>query len=304
MLFPKMKFKPEWQMGASAVIVILAAEAAMTDLTVPMRPIATNEMTTIDIVSQNATALEAAPSMPGIVAEGAESGTESGAAPTDDCQITMDLLEDDNAMIGMTLLAPCLPDTDLLISHAGLVFSAKTMASGSLFLSLPALTEQAKVAVKFSNGETAESSIVIPDIGSMRRFVVQWPESDGFSVHAYEGKAGFDDPGHIWAENLATPSPAGVQDTGYLTLLGDPMTELPMLAQVYTYSSQTQSEIIVEAAVTENNCGFDLMGDALSSVGGKVEKTEITVAMPDCTAIGDYMQLPDLAPDLKLALAN
>jgi len=300
MLFPKMKFKPEWQMGASAVIVILAAEAAMTGLTVPMRPIATNERTTIDIVSQNATALEAAPSMPAIVAE----ETASGTAPIDDCQITLDLLEDDNAMIGMTLLAPCLPDTDLLISHAGLVFSAKTMASGSLFLSLPALTEEAKVAVKFSNGETAESSIFIPEIRLMRRFAVQWPESDGFSVHAYEGKAGFADPGHIWAENLATPRPAGVQDTGYLTLLGDPLTKLPMLAQVYTYPSQTQSEIIVEAAVTEDNCGFDLMGDALSSVGGKVEKTEITVAMPDCTAIGDYVQLPDLAPDLKLALAN
>lgn len=295
MLFPKMKIKPEWQMAVTAVIVVLAAEAAMTGLSGPIRPIATNDAALMDIVSQNAIATDAAPSMPAIAADSAAAA---------DCDITLDLLEDDNAMIGMTLMAPCLPDADVLISHAGLVFSAKTMASGSLFLTLPALTEEAKVAVKFSSGEMAESSISIPEIKSMRRFAVQWPDSDGFSLHAYEGKAGFDDPGHIWAKNLATPRPAEVQETGYLTLLGDPSTELPMLAQVYTYPSQTKSEIVVEAAVTQNNCGFDLMGDAISSVAGKVEKTEITVAMPDCAAIGDYVQLPDLATDLKLAMAN
>ena len=293
MLFPKMR--PEWRMGATAVIVIFAAQAAMTGATGPKGPIASHDLAFMDVVSQNATASDAAPSMPAIV---------DASVPSDGCQITLDLLDDDNAMIGMTLMAPCLPDTDVLIAHAGLVFSAKTMASGSLFLSLPAMTEEAKVSVKFSGGEVAESSISIPEIRSMRRFAVQWPEKDGFSLHAYEGKAEFDDPGHIWAENLATPRPAEVQETGFLTLLGDGSTQMPMLAQVYTYPAQTKSEIVVEAAVTENNCGFDLMGDALSSVGGTLEKTEITVAMPDCSAIGDYVQLPDLAPDLKLAMAN
>lgn len=284
----KIGMKPKWKMATTAAIVIFSTYLAMTALTDPMLQTAT-----VEIVSQNATTPDTAPSMPAILADTASA-----------CQITLDLLQDDNAMIGMTLLAPCLPDQDLLISHAGLVFSAKTMASGSLFLTLPALTAEAKVAVQFSNGETAEAMISTPDIKSMRRFAVQWPESDGFSVHAYEGAAGFDDPGHIWVENLATPLPAKPQKTGYLTLLGDRSTNLPMLAQVYTFPNQTKSEIIVEAAVTENNCGFDLMGDAISSLGGSLEKTEITVAMPDCTAIGDYVQLPDLAPDLKLALAN
>lgn len=291
MLFPKMR--PEWRMGATAVIVIFAAQAAMTGATGPYGPSVGHDLAFMDIVSQNATASDAAPSMPAIVDRSAG-----------DCPITLDLLEDDNAMIGMTVMAPCLPDTDVLIAHAGLVFSAKTMASGSLFLSLPAMTKEAKVSVKFSGGEVAESSISIPEIRSMRRFAVQWPEKDGFSLHAYEGKAEFDDPGHIWAQNLATPRPAEVQETGFLTLLGDGSTKMPMLAQVYTYPAQTKSEIVVEAVVTENNCGFDLMGDALSSVGGTLEKTEITVAMPDCSAIGDYVQLPDLAPDLKLAMVN
>lgn len=291
MLFSKMKIRPEWQMGASAVVVVLSAQMAMTGLTGQKHPLAA-----ADIVSQSATATDAAPSMPAIAVANGPSDTA--------CSITLDLLQDDNAMIGMTLLAPCLPAKDVMITHAGLMFSAKTMASGSLFLSLPALTEDAKVVVKFSNGETAEASIAIPEIRSMRRFAVQWPENDGFGIHAYEGSAGFDDPGHIWAENLATPLPADVPKSGYLTLLGDPETKLPMLAQVYTYPANIKAEIIVEAAVTQNNCGFDLMGDAIASMGGAVEKTEIIVAMPDCAAIGDYVQLSDLAPDVKLALAN
>ena len=291
MLFPKMKISPEWKMGAAAVIVIVVAQGVMTDLTGSAHP-----LTKAEIVSQNATAPEAAPSLPAIAAENALSA--------DDCTITLDLLQDDNAMIGMTLRAPCLPEMDVLISHAGMVFSAKTMASGSLFLNLPALSEDAKVAVKFSSGASAEAAISIPEIRSLRRFVMQWPETDGFSIHAYEGDAGFADPGHIWAENPATPRPADVQETGYLTRLGDSTTKLPMLAQVYTFPAQAKSEVIVEAAVTPKNCGFDLMGDAISSIGGNVEKTEITVAMPNCSAIGDIVQLPDLAADLKLAMAN
>lgn len=305
MLFSKFRLNTEWKMAASAVIVVVSAPWAMSSLTAPLPDTfvapsfaafnagPAQPDLILDLVSQNATAPEAAPSMPAIA-----------ATPSEDCTITLDVLPDENAMIGLTLIAPCLPNSDVLVSHAGLVFSAKTMASGSLFLSLPALTPEAKVVVQFSSGESAEAAISMPDVRSLRRFAVQWPESDGFSLHAYEGNAGFDDPGHIWADNLATPLPARPQETGYLTLLGDRSTNLPMLAQVYTYPAQTEPEIIVEAAVTENNCGFDLMGDAISSVAGKVEKTEITVAIPDCTAIGDFVQLPGLAPELKLALAN
>lgn len=287
MAFSGKKIGPEWQMLATAAVVVIAAQMAMTGLT--------QLRATFDIVSQNAIAPDASPSMPAIAAN---------PVSAEDCSIIMDLLQDDHAMIGVTLLAPCLPNTDVLISHAGLVFSAKTIASGSLFLSLPALTEEAKVAVKFSTGETAEASITIPEVKSIRRFAVQWPENDGFSLHAYEGNAGFDDLGHIWAENLATPLPGKMQETGYLTALGDPSTNLPMLAQIYTYPTKATAEVIVEAAVTANTCGFDLMGDAISSVGGVLEKTEMTVAMPDCTAIGEFVQLPDLSPDLILALAD
>lgn len=283
MVFPKMK--SEWQMIVIATLVILGAHVIMAGLS--QSDVATHGES---LVSQDAIAELAAPAIPAVVAS--------------NCPITLDLLEDANAMIGLTLLAPCLPASDVMIAHAGMIFSAQTMASGSLFLSLPALTRDAKVSVRFTTGETADAAIDVPDIASLRRFVVQWPESDGFALHAYEGDAGFDGAGHIWAQNLAIPFPGEIPNSGYLTLVGDKTTKMPMLAQIYTYPARQPAEVIVEAEVTPNNCGFDLMGDVISSVGGTLEKAEITVAMPECDAVGEFVQIIGLAAEIKLALSN
>ena len=281
MLFPTVTWRDDWKFIAAAIITVLAAEIAMTGL--PLRP------QTAEIVSQNAVAPDAAPTMPAIAAA--------------DCNVTLDLTDDPNAMIGITLLAPCKPNADVIIAHAGMVFTAKTMATGAVFLSLPALTETAKVAVKFSTGEGAEASITVPEITALRRFVVQWPDQDGFAIHAYQNGAGFDDPGHIWSDHPATPG----QD-GYLTVLGDPAVDLPMQAQVYTFPADGKSDVIVEAAVTENTCGFDLMGDAILSAKGVVTPTQITLAMPACDDLGGFVQVPGLAddpqPGAKLARAG
>ena len=85
---------------------------------------------------------------------------------------------------------------------------------------------------------------------------------------------------------------------------GDKTVQMPMFAQIYTYAPDTDAEVIVEAPVTLNTCGLDLMGDTISSLGGIVAQDEITVAMPDCSAVGEFVQLIGLAPDRKLALAN
>ena len=282
MLFPKMKL--DWMMIGIATTAILGAQIFMAGLPSDLaaRP--------FDGVSQDTIAATAAPSIP--------------AVASSDCPITLDLLEDANAMIGLTLLAPCMPVSDVMVMHAGLVFSAQTMASGSLFLSLPALTQDASVAVRFLTGETAEASILLTQQSVPRRFAVQWPENDGFSLHAFEGGADFDTAGHIWAENLGSALPDQMPRSGYLTLLGDKTVQMPMFAQIYTYAPDTDAEVIVEAPVTLNTCGLDLMGDTISSLGGIVAQDEITVAMPDCSAVGEFVQLIGLAPDRKLALAN
>lgn len=287
--------KNDLVMGFAAAAVVLLSGLTMTHLTsgantyAQMAPVAPAAMGAGDIVSQNAIA----PS---------QSGDLPAIAAGDACPISLDLLDDGNAMIGGTLLAPCLPGQNLVIAHAGMVYSAKTLASGALFFSLPALKHPASVDIRFSNGETASASVDIPDAAQVHRVAVQWPFEDGFTLHAFENGAAFGDIGHIWAQNANLPLAGAAAKGGYLTQLGDASVETPLMAQVFTFDPKEKSEILLEAAVTANTCAAELLGDVLVAKGGAVEKTEITLAMPDCSAVGEFVQLglPDFGVDLAL----
>ena len=99
----------------------------------------------------------------------------------------------------------------------------------------------------------------------------------------------------------------GLRPTGgFLTLLGDSTAKNPLLAEVYTYPADpaAKPEIIVESAVTDATCGRELLGETLNAIGGQVFVTELTLAMPDCSGIGDFMVLKNLVLDLNIAAAN
>jgi hypothetical protein len=129
---------------------------------------------------------------------------------------------------------------------------------------------------------------------------VQWPFEDGFTLHAFENGAAFGTKGHIWAQNANLPDAGAAAKGGYMTQLGDASVETPLMAQVFTFDPKEKSEILLEAAVTVNTCAAELLGDVLVAKGGAVEKTEITLAMPDCSAVGEFVQLglPDFGVDL------
>lgn len=222
------------------------------------------------------------------------------------CAPTLDLTVEDNAMIGLTLTAPCNPDERVVLRHAGLAVTARTTAAGSLFLSLPALEPSASVSVLFKSSETVEAAIEVPEVAGMRRFAVQWMADDAFQVHAFENGADYDTPGHVSAASPRTPLPGVPAAGGFLTVLGDGSVDLPMLAEVYSWPQQqdTPVEVVVEAAVTTATCGREVLGETLTSVGGEVFITDLTLAMPECEAAGDILVLKNLVPDLKLAAAN
>lgn len=243
-----------------------------------------------ELVSQNAIAPDASPSMPAIAANA--------------CPVSLDLLDEGNAMIGGTLLAPCLPNQDLVIAHAGMVFSAKTLSTGALFFSLPALKTDGQVDIRFSGGETATGAVPMPDAAGMQRVAVQWPFEDGFVIHAFQDGATFGAQGHIWQDSPNLPDAGAAAMGGYVHLLGDGSVDMPLMAQVFTYDAATPTEVLFEAAVTETNCAGEMMGDVLFSKGGAVEKSEITVAMPPCDALGEYVHLGFAPPSAALAMAN
>ena len=228
------------------------------------------------------------------------------AAP--ECKLTLDLSAEPGAMIGARLLAPCHPDQRIVLHHAGLVVTGQTTATGAMFLGLPALEAVAEVAVVFGNGDRVSAVVELADFAGLHRFGVQWQAGrDAFQLQAYEGGASFGDAGHVSAENPGT-APTGPNQTGdgYLSLLGDATTELPMLAEVYTFPRNPAfgAEVVIEAPVTAVTCGHEMIGETLSSRAGKVTVTELTLAMPECDAVGGFLVLKNLVPDMTLAAAN
>jgi hypothetical protein len=228
------------------------------------------------------------------------------AAP--ECKLTLDLTAEPDAMIGAALLAPCHPGERVVIRHAGLAVTGQTTATGSLLMGLPALEAAATVEVKFGNGEHVSATVALPDFAGLRRFGVQWQaDRDEFQLQAFEGGASYGDPGHRNADSTGV-APIGQHpaDAGYVSLLGDAKTALPMLAEIYTFprKSSLGAEVVIEAPVTAMTCGHEMLGETLSSTVGRVTVTELTLAMPECDAVGDFLVLKNLAPDMTLAAAD
>lgn len=235
-----------------------------------------------------------------------DAADQSAPETANACDVTLELMAEANAMIGVTLLAPCNPSQRVVLRQGGLAITGQTTATGALFTTLPAMERAAIVEASFGDGTAATAEIEVPELASMRRFGVQWQADDAFQVHAFENGATYGQPGHVSAADPHRPAPGLTATSGFLTLLGDTETENPLLAEVYTYPADQTSnpEVVVEAAVTDKTCGRELIAETLTSTAGSVFVTDLTLAMPDCEAVGDYLVLKNLVLDLNMAAAN
>lgn len=229
----------------------------------------------------------------------------SDAAP--DCGLRLALVAVPPAMIDVAFDAPCHPEARAVLRHAGLAVTGQTSLAGTLDLQLPALAALAEVTVALSGGPSVRAEVAVPDLAAYDRVVVQWQNADAFQLHAFEFGADFGSPGHVSAASPAGPDRALGGVGGFLTLLGDSRPDWPLLAEVYTFPSERMArsgavELVLEAAITAETCGRELLGETLEMRrGGEVTRTEIDVGMPECDAIGGFVLLGQLFEDLLLA---
>jgi hypothetical protein len=265
---------------------------AASDLTTP-----TNHAATL------AAPIQPEPQLPKAVAAEAPPAMPAEVIATDPCPVTLDLSNGENAMIGITLVSPCHVNERVVLKHAGLTITAKTTVTGALFTDLPALLQDATVEVMFSDNTSTSAQISVPELADLQRFAVQWQADDAFHIHAFEGPADFDGPGDISNANPQTPVAGVPPKGGFITALGDAATELPMLAEVYTFAAdaRVKPEIAVEAPVTATACGREILGQTLQTNTGVVDISDISLTMPQCDAIGDYLVLKNLASDTNIA---
>ena len=224
-----------------------------------------------------------------------------------DCGLTLTADPVAAAMIDVALSAPCNPNSAVRIGHGALGFVATTNADGALSLSIPALSSPAVITAEIDGLAPAEARAVVPTLDAFDRVAVSWIGVPGIELHAFEFGADNDAAGHVWRGNARNPSWAERAAGGFTTLLGDAGQPFPQMAEVYTFPAAQSPHagvvrLTLEAAVTGANCGGDVVGRAVQVDGGTAgAAVELTLAMPDCDAVGDFLVLNNLFRDLKIA---
>lgn len=210
----------------------------------------------------------------------------------DPCAVKLEVFPEDGAMLGLTMQAPCQPDARVIVAHGGVEVAMRTMATGSLFTSIPAMEPEGRVELRFADGTVARGAAEVPELAAMRRFAVIWQGGDRLELNAFEGEADYGDAGHKTAQN------------GGVMLLGDPMAAPAQMAEVYTFPDPQKARITLEAEVTAQSCGREFTGRTVYAADGAVRGDALTLSLPQCDGAGGFVVLNNPLPDMTLAAAQ
>ncbi|MFK7751952.1 MAG: hypothetical protein AB8B51_05335 [Sedimentitalea sp.] len=205
------------------------------------------------------------------------------------------------ASVDLTVTAPCYGNARVTVHHNGMMFTETTSRDGQLEVTVPALNQDAVFIVEFTNGKGAVAEVDVPALADYDRVAVQWSGNTGFAVHAREFGAAYGGQGHAWSGSVDSA-------VGVVTQLGNRDTLAPQLAEIYTFPRGMSEQVgtvalTIETEVTDSNCGRDVAAQSLELRGSNQLRTrDLVLAMPDCTAIGDFLVLNNLVDDLKIAL--
>ncbi|UWR39836.1 hypothetical protein K4F85_10230 [Phaeobacter inhibens] len=275
---------PQTSVAAPVAELAVVAEAAPPDLSadVPLQ---------IDAISLTASTPEAG-----------EGGAQQVLRqnPETSCEMTAEAVPGSMAEVRLTVLSLCRPGERLTIHHNGMMFSSRLDATGALTVQIPALSSSAVFIVEPKSGRGAVATTSVPDLDLVSRVVLQWAGNSGFELHAREFGAGYGSAGHVWRGADLT---AG---RGSVVQLGDATQLAPRLAEVYSVprlggDQSGAIDLTVEAEVTAINCGRDVSAQTLELRDGRLRTRDLTLAMPDCAATGDFLVLNNLLETLKIA---
>lgn len=212
------------------------------------------------------------------------------------CPSTLTLTPAEDATIDLTLNAPCNPGQRVVIRHAGLSFTAKTGPEGRLAQRVPALEDEALVAVYFESSEMALAKVLVPEVAGLTRFAFQAPFPVQFDLRAEES-------GHVYS---GRGTQAAQDGRGKIRLLGTASVSDPILSQVYTFpgTDVTAANLTVEVRITGETCGNSYQGETVLSQGGNVLRGSLPLALPLCGTAGDILVLKNLVSPPTLATSN
>ncbi|MBV7395076.1 translocase [Mameliella sediminis] len=223
------------------------------------------------------------------------------------CDLTMTATPAAGAMVDVLLTAPCRASERVTIHHQGMMFTEVMQPDGTLFLTVPALAEQAVFIASFAGGDGAMTSAGVSSLPFYDRVAVQWKGEAGLQLHAREFSAEYFSEGHIWAASAGNLTAAARGEGGFLTRLGRADAPDALVVEVYSFpagTAQRSGEILlsVEAEVTDLNCATKVEAQTLEiREGGDLRTRDLAIEMPACDALGDFLVLKNLVEDLTIA---
>ncbi|SMX41357.1 translocase [Octadecabacter ascidiaceicola] len=232
---------------------------------------------------------------------------EESATVEVDCVPVMDAAVGPIASVTLSVSAPCHASSAFTVHHQGMMFTAMTDDTGTAELSVPALAEVAVVIAAFEGGDGAVATTTVPDFTNYDRAVLQWQGDESVMLSAYEGDAVFGDENHIHMTNPGDANRVETATGGYLIRLGEDSVEKALMAEVYTFpsgmmGSDFEVTLVAEAEITAGNCGQELTAQSLQvSPTGQTSALDLTMIMPECDAVGDFLILQNMFEDLTLA---
>ena len=227
--------------------------------------------------------------------------------PAHICDIVANATPKSGAFVTLSVTAGCDPNTQITIHHNGMLFSGVTDNVGQLDLDVPALSAAAVFIIEVEPGRGAVAQTTVADLTAYNRVVVQWQGASGFELHAREFGADYGTDGHIWYG--AEAGRAGLENGagGYLVRLGSDNAADALMADVYTFPAAMSGrnghiDLSVEAVVTQSNCGQMIEAQTIElRDAGELRTQSVTLAVPSCDAIGNFMVLNNLLDDIQIA---
>ena len=276
-------------------------------LTVPSRPM--SEALEDNDSADDAPLIESAPiQLAALVQNDApaaenEALVSSVSAP---CEAEMTARVDAAAMVTLSITS-CQPQTRVTLHHNGMMVQVMTDDSeGALTTQLPALAEQAFYIAEFPNKEGAVAQVEVTSFSDYDRVVLQWRGESGLSLSAFEFGANWSETGHVFALAPGAVEVTVRGDGGMLSKHGDFSLENSLRAEVYAYPHATSTRLgdiafSVDAEITEFNCEKEISAQSLQVKGdGAIAVQELSLPLPECGSIGDYIVLKSMVENLKI----
>lgn len=224
-----------------------------------------------------------------------------------DCAITMAAETAAGAMVDVSLDAPCNGSERVTIHHNGLMFTEITQADGSLDVTVPAMAEDALFIAAFGNGDGATVSIKVSSVSLYDRVALQWRGNAGLQLHAREFNAEYFADGHVWADAKGNMAAAAQGQSGFLSSVGRSDVPEGLSAEIYSFPAGAASRdgviaLSIEAEITAANCDATIEAQTMEVRDGSGMRTrDLSVDMPGCDTVGDFLVLKNLVEDLTVA---